>query len=257
MMGLPDRTESARDPGPPPPLVSAADALFLDFDGTLVTIAERPDAVHADERLKALLTQAREALDGCLVIVTGRALADIDRYLGDAIELAAGLHGAELRGISARAARDGAAEEAIAAARALLRKEADGLLVEDKGLALALHFRQRPELGSKAELLARQIVEASEGALALQPGSMVFEIKPAGVDKGIVVGLFLSEPAFRGRRPVFVGDDLTDEAGFAAAQQAGGHGVLVGPFRPTAASYRLPDIAAVHRWLEELARETA
>ena len=242
---------------PAPPLDPARDALFLDLDGTLVDIAERPELIRADEALRTLLRGVGNRLAGRLVVVTGRPLVDIDRHLRDAVPLAAGIHGAELRGVPARAV-DPLLERALARARQTLREEEggpllQGILVEDKGAAIALHFRQHPARGAAAGWLAAQIAAGSEGLLAVQPGRMVVELKPQGADKGRALASFLAAPGFAGARPVFVGDDLTDEAGFIAAAAAGGHGVLVGDRLPTAARYALADVAAVRAWLGELA----
>lgn len=236
---------------PPPPLDPERDALFLDLDGTLVAIAEHPDCIRPDAMLAPLLRQARARLGGRLAIVSGRSLADLDRHLGDAAPLAGGIHGAEMRG-ARTADLDPDAARALAQARLVLAAEAGALLVEDKGSAIALHFRQRPDLGVLAGRLAARLADASGGSLAVQPGRMVFELKPARADKGAVVRAFLEEPLFAGSRPLFVGDDLTDEAGFRAAQAAGGWGVLVGDRAPTAARFALADVAAVHAWLAAL-----
>ena len=246
---------------PPPALDVARDALFLDLDGTLVAIAERPDLIQADEALRALLRRVGNLLRGRLVIVSGRPLADLDRHLQGAAPLAAGVHGAELRGAATlapgNAARDEAVRQALDQARRSLREEdgllAEGLLVEDKDKAIALHFRQRPALGARSGRLAAQLADASGGLLAVQPGRMVFELKPAGVDKGQALRAFLATPGFAGSRPVVVGDDLTDEAAFRAAAAAGGPGLRVGRRSPTAARYALPDVAAVLAWLGALA----
>jgi trehalose 6-phosphate phosphatase len=242
---------------PAPPLDPARDALFLDLDGTLVDIAERPELIQVDESLRAVLRRAGNRLAGRLVVVSGRPLVDLDRHLRDAVPLAAGIHGVELRGVPAPAP-DPLLQRALAGARRTLRKEEggpllDGILVEDKGAAIALHFRQHPARGAAAGWLASQLAADSAGLLAVQPGRMVVEVKPQGADKGRAVAAFLATPGFAGARPVFVGDDLTDEAGFVAATAAEGHGVLVGDRLPTAARYSLPDVAAVHRWLGALA----
>lgn len=238
-----------------PPLPDAdCDALFLDFDGTLVEIASRPDAIQVADGLPDLLLQARAALSGCLVIVSGRDLADLDRHLGaDAMSFAAGVHGMELRGAPA----PGPAPDlhrALARARLLVSGAMpEGTLVEDKGKALALHYRGAPDRADEVLALARSACDASDGLLAVQPGKAVAEIKPAAADKGHAVRAFLAEPQFHNRRAVFVGDDLTDEAGFAACAAAGGHGILVGPDRDTQARYALPDVPSVLAWLGALA----
>lgn len=246
------RLPHRHDLAPPPPLDPDRDALFLDLDGTLVAIAEHPDLIQPDAALGPLLKRASARLAGRLAIVSGRSLADLDRHLGDAAPLAGGVHGAEMRG-ARNADADPVAARALAQARLVLATEAGALLVEDKGSAIALHFRQRPDLGALAGRLAARLADQSGGSLAVQPGRMVFELKPTRADKGGVVRAFLAEPHFAGSRPLFVGDDLTDEAGFRAAETAGGFGILVGDRAPTAARYALADVAAVHAWLAALA----
>lgn len=243
------------DLSPPPPLAPARDALFLDLDGTLVALAPHPDAIVVAPDLPARLARLEAALGGCLVLVSGRRLADLDRFLGEGVTRAAGIHGLELRGLSAAIDDDAGEAEALAAARARLAGAPHGLLVEDKGRAIALHFRTAPHLASAAERLAGEIAAASLGRLAVQPGHMVFELKPAGASKGAAVRAFMAEPTFAGRRPVFAGDDLTDESAFAACAALDGYGVLVGERRQTAARYHLADVAAVHGWLAAAAGE--
>jgi len=232
------------------------DALFLDLDGTLVDIAPRPAAIRVTSALKALLVQARNGLRGRLAIVSGRSLADLDGHLGAALGLAAGTHGAELRGAGARIH---APERHRALARirlALSRFDTRGLLIEDKDIAIAIHYRDRPERQEEVLSLARHLAALSDGLFAVQRGRMVVELKPAGFDKGSAIRAFLDEPLFVGARPVFIGDDLTDEAGFEACAALGGYGVLVGEPRQSAARYGLEDVEAVHRWIAAGLNET-
>jgi trehalose 6-phosphate phosphatase len=123
----------------------------------------------------------------------------------------------------------------------------DGLLVEEKPAGLALHFRLAPEREGEALALVEAI--ASRTGLEVQRGKMVAELRPPGADKGDALAALMREPPFAGARPLFVGDDLTDERGFEAAARLGGGGVLVGAPRATAALWRLPDVAAVAAWL--------
>ena len=125
------------------------------------------------------------------------------------------------------------------------------LLLEDKGLGLVLHYRTAPELAELANATAVRMVD--ETGLALQKGDMMAEVRTPGRNKGDALKTFMAEPPFRGAEPVFVGDDLTDESAFAAARELGGYGVLVGPQRETAASFRLDDVASVLGWLEAFA----
>ena len=239
---------------PPQPDIERC-ALFLDFDGVLVDIAPTPDAVRVAPGLPRLLQRLAERLQGRLAVVSGRPVSQIDAFLGRAAPQVIGLHGAEARGPDG-ALRRSVAAPGLAAARTILRQATAGhagLLLEDKGLALALHWRGAPELGDVALGLAQRAQAAAGAALALQPGKMVVELKPATVSKGSALTALMALPPFAGGRPWMLGDDLTDETAFLAASQAGGSGVLVGPLRETAAAYHLPDVKAVHAWLLALA----
>lgn len=237
----------------PPPLADLPDAsLFLDFDGTLVLLADRPGAIAVPRHLPPLLDRVAAALHGRLAILTGRALADLDRHLAAPHLAAAGSHGLELRGVEAEAT---AAPQALPEARAALAAfaaGAPGLLVEDKPAGVALHYRLAPEREAAALALAESLAAAT--GLAVQRGKMVVELRPPGADKGDAVRALMAEPPFAGARPVVVGDDLTDEDGFRAAAALGGFGILVGAARETEARYRLPGVEAVHAWLEAAAR---
>ena len=123
------------------------------------------------------------------------------------------------------------------------------LLMEDKALSLTLHYRLAPDRAQEAIDLAERL--ATVTGLALQPGDMVMELRTPGASKGDALRAFMREPPFQGARPIFLGDDMTDEHGFFAARQLGGYGVLVGPPRRTAASYRMENVAATLAWLEQ------
>jgi trehalose 6-phosphate phosphatase len=144
---------------------------------------------------------------------------------------------------------DPAVRRAVAAFDAFAA-DRPGVIVEDKTLAAGLHYRQAPDVSADALALAASL--AQETGLALQPGSMVLELKTPGTDKGAALTAFMAETPFKGAIPIMVGDDLTDEHGFEAADALGGFGVLVGPERPTAARYRLEDVAAVLDWLDQI-----
>lgn len=239
---------------PPPPLSRLAPAaLFLDFDGTLVELAESPAAIAVPDGLKPLLDRLSARLGGRLAIVSGRALDDLRRHLGGSAAVLSGSHGAELHYSDGRRVPV-SVPPGLAAAREEVRRFAaggDGLLVEDKPAGVALHFRLAPERAGEVDAFLEAL--AVRAGLALQRGKMVAELRPEGSDKGAALRRLMAEPPFAGARPVFVGDDLTDEDAFLAAAALGGEGVLVGPSRPTAARWRLDGVAAVTDWLETAA----
>lgn len=239
-------------PGPPPP--PRLDwAYFLDVDGTLIDIADTPDAVHVDDALLALIARLQRASGGAVALVSGRALSFLDHRLGALHLPVAGQHGLERRDASGRVwmhAAPPAARSAIKAALAPVLARYPGLLLEDKGLTLALHYRLAPQLASYAHRLMARLAAAANAGLEVQRGRRVAEIKPAGVDKGAAVAAYLAEPPFARRRPVFIGDDLNDEHGFAEVNRLDGISIKVGK-GASCARYRLADVAAVRRWLGE------
>src|SRR5262245_4581433 len=226
-------------------------AFFLDLDGTLVEIAQQPGAVHVASELPALIADLYAAANGAVALISGRPIADIDRLLQMPQLPIGGQHGAERRDAHAHVHRHAVDDHAMSILRAQVYAWSvvhPGLLIEDKGLSLALHYRGAPELEQVLDLLARRAVEDTHGAFQLQPGKMVLEIKPSGRDKGRAIEEFLSEPPFVGRIPVFVGDDVTDEYGFLAVNARGGVSIKVGDGN-SAATLRLRNVDAVHRWL--------
>jgi trehalose 6-phosphate phosphatase len=245
---------------PRPPRLRAADiALFLDVDGTLLEIAPEPGAVRVPARLRRILPRLQSATGGALALVSGRTLDRIDRLFAPLWVSAAGLHGLERRNLGCKLKRATPDVAALGRARRRLAEFAaahDGVLLEDKGLTLALHYRKRPELADAATAVAEAAAAESEGALVLLDGKMVCELKPPGVDKGRAIAAFLQEPPFAGRVPVFAGDDVTDEAGFVTVNQQGGVSIRIGG-PPTAAAYGLPNVPALHAWLLELLGEEA
>ena len=237
-------------PDAPAPLALEGAALFLDLDGTLAPIAERPQDVGPDPRRTSLLERLSDRLEGRLAVVSGRSLEDIDRILEGCVRPVAAIHGLVRRRADGRLYETpphpglslaGAAFRGLAAAD-------PRLLVEDKARSVTLHYRQAPD----AELLARQAAErlALQTGLWRQDGAMVVELRTPGPSKGDSVRAFLSEAPFEGARPIFVGDDLTDEDGFAAVRDLGGFGVMVGPARPTRARFRLRNVDHALAWLE-------
>lgn len=231
-----------------PPTAQRDWAYFLDVDGTLLDLAEAPDAVRVDAALIDLVARLHRACGGALALVSGRALADLDRRLAPLRLPAAGQHGLERRNADGRLQTPAqtVAHRAVRAALAPVLERHSGLLLEDKGLTLALHYRRSPALAGYAHRLMAKL--AAAGGFELQKGKFVVEAKPGGADKGSAIADYLAEPPFRGRRPVFIGDDLNDESGFAAVNRLGGISIKVGKGR-SHARYRLDGVAAVRRWL--------
>jgi trehalose 6-phosphate phosphatase len=205
--------------------------LFLDVDGTLVDFAPTPDGVHIEPALGALLERASEALGGALAIVSGRSLADLDRLFAPRRGPAAGLHGLERRDAQGTTHQAVRGRPELATARAMLEAIAGqhpGVLVEDKGASVAVHFRQAPQLERDLTWLLDQLVHDLGPDFMLLPGACVLELKVRGPTKADAINAFLAEPPFAGRVPVFAGDDLTDVDGFAAVERAGGLSISVG-----------------------------
>lgn len=225
-------------------------SLFLDFDGTLVEIAERPDAVIVDDRLRRLLTALDKALSGRIAVVTGRPLAQIESLLGVAHLSLSGSHGAESAHPdgSRRSVEPPAWLEPTITRLEAFSRERPGVLVEVKPYGVALHFRQAPEAERACHAFAESLAQTSD--IHLLKGKMVVELRLPGVDKGTAIRAFMADTPMAGTLPLVFGDDVTDEAAFVAAAALGGVGVLVGEDRPSAARYRLPDVAATLDWLE-------
>ncbi|WP_028965065.1 trehalose-phosphatase [Sphingomonas phyllosphaerae] len=240
---------------PPPPSLLTDASLFLDFDGTLVEIAETPDGVAVSDGLATLLERLGTALPGGVAIVSGRPVQEISALIAPAVPPIAGSHGLEVAapdGSITAPDRSAALDAALAEAQAFAADH-PGTLIEDKPFGVGLHFRGAPEAGEAMTALAEQLATVHD--LHLQHGKMVVELRMAGRDKGAAVELLMREPLRQRTVPVFVGDDVTDEAGFAAAAALGGAGVLVGPARDTAATYRVEGVADVLAWLDTACRE--
>lgn len=231
-----------------PPRLPEQCALFLDVDGTLIGFQDDPDAVALPDGSLGVIGALADKLGGALAVVSGRPLASLDRIFSPLELPAAGMHGQQMRGAPFKAV---AVPEALASLQreaAVLAHRYPGVRVEDKPGALALHWRAAPEAAASLQALAGRFLPKLEG-YRLQPGDQVLELVPAEVDKGRAVHALMQQAPFAGRMPVFVGDDLTDEYGFEAANAEGGWSVLVGRRPNSHAMYALPDVAAVHAWL--------
>ncbi|MDF2900080.1 MAG: HAD-superfamily hydrolase subfamily [Phenylobacterium sp.] len=235
---------------PPTRLALDGAALFLDLDGTLAPIAERPEDVRPDPRRSDLLQKLNARLKGRLAVVSGRSLSEIDHILENRVTCVAAIHGL-VRRDSHGVIGEAPPHPGLGPARIALREFADGdtrLLIEDKSLSLTMHYRQAPDRALEVIALAERI--ATVTGLTLQPGDMVVELRTPGASKGDSIRAFMAEEPFRGAKPVFLGDDLTDEHGFFAVRQLGGYGVLVGAQRKTTAIYRMEGVEAALTWLE-------
>lgn len=240
---------SSRLPIPGPlPAIGARTALFLDFDGTLADLAPEPDAVQLVSGVIPALLRISGQLGGALAIVSGRRLADLDGFLAPLQLPLATEHGAQRRDTQGRVvslAEPDLTELAHTATN--LAAQHDGLRVEVKLAAVALHYRHAPELESLCLRVMQEAADRIPGVELLH-GKYVFEVKPANVSKGTAIRAFMDELPFAGRLPLFAGDDTTDEAGFAAVQSLGGEGIKVGE-GPTLAHHRCASPDALREWL--------
>lgn len=236
-----------------PPPASLNWGYFLDVDGTLVNIADTPQSVVVDPALLDLIERLHGASCGAVALISGRMISDLENHLRLPNISLAGLHGLERRDSTGRLwihAAPPDSKQAMKQALAPILADHPGLLLEDKGLTLALHYRMAPHLASFVHKTMRRLLDSLGLGLGLelQFGKRVVEIKPAGIDKGTAVAEYLTESPFRGRRAVFIGDDLNDEHGFTEVNRLDGISIKVGR-GASCARFRLPDVAAVRQWL--------
>jgi trehalose 6-phosphate phosphatase len=240
------------------PLSTSADmarlAIFTDFDGTLVELAQTPKDVAIAEDLADRIERTMADLDSAFAVITGRPIDDIDRFLAPLTLPVAGAHGTERR----RA--DGSLEQADPQLSEKIDRIEDVLLplvathpeliLERKPGTIALHYRQAPQLEPACRIAIQEAVGEVEDFSVTQ-GKMVYEARPDGIDKGAALRAFMNEEPFAGRTPIFIGDDLTDEDAFRAAQELGGVGIKLGA-GDTVARMRIADVASVHALLSGL-----
>lgn len=235
----------ARLPDLPPPERAA---FLLDLDGTLLDIAPRPDLVVVPSDLPETLRRLRRCCGGALAVVTGRPIAEIDALLGDAPYAVAGEHGTAIRHapgtVVERAQVPEPPAEWLDAAQRLAVSH-PGVLFEPKAHGFVLHYRAAPELGGVLQDALTALVAEQPSRFELLAAKMAWEVKPRGVDKGSAVRKLMAAPPFAGRRPIYVGDDVTDEDGIRAAAALGGVGLRV--------PEHFPHAAAVRAWLAALA----
>ena len=249
-------SDSDSQPSSPPrllhealPLITADMALFLDFDGTLVEIASHPQDVLIPDRLGDTLAALHRQLGGALALVSGRRLSELDAFLATLQLPAAAEHGAQRRDAAGRiSSAPGTDLRQVLQAAQDLVAQYPALVLEQKSLALSLHYRHAPEL----EALCLQVMRTALAAnprLALMQGKCVIDLKPADVSKGTAISAFMAEAPFAGRVPVFAGDDVTDEDGFEQVQRMGGHAIKVGA-GPSLARLRCNSVADLVAWLQ-------
>jgi trehalose 6-phosphate phosphatase len=230
-------------------------ALFLDLDGTLVEVAATPDGVSVPPDLPSLLGRIVEAFGGAVAIISGRRVADIDRLLAPVKLVAAGVHGAELRTTVDGEIRHVAKPLAAGLVDAVsgLTRLLPGVIVEPKGSSLTVHYRAAPSAGPAIEALLKTAIRLGGLDLILCPGRKVFEVVPEHVSKGWALEQLAQLPPFRSRRPIMIGDDVSDESALAAATRLGGLGLKVAGehFPKETADFEGP--AQVRAWLAELA----
>jgi trehalose 6-phosphate phosphatase len=229
-------------------------ALFLDVDGTLLEIAATPDLVRVPSSLRNTLQLTFERAQGAFALLSGRSLEDLDKLFFPSVFPASGMHGLEVRLRGGRIVRPEIDPSMLDRARAWLRmlqKGNRGLLLEDKGIALAMHCRLAPKLASEIEMVMSEMSAELGEAFIMRPGKCVFELMPRGFDERTAIQLFMKEPEFAGRTPVFVGDDPTDEVGFQAVNEMGGHSIRVGKLEETAAQYCFSSVSTVVAWLRD------
>jgi len=235
------------------PLPDPPWCLFLDVDGTLLELATTPGSVVVEASLLALLEKLQRAAGGALALVSGRTIVDLDRLFSPLKLPAAGTHGCERRGAQGETRVAPVVRDQLNTLRAKLGEMVQrhpGLLLEDKGAALALHYLQAPQLEREVRAEVALLAAPLVPEFALLNGHAVIEIKPAMHTKESAIDGFLAEPPFIGRKPAFLGDDITDLTGFNAVRRAGGLAIAVGP-RVTS-EWWLPGTRAVRRWLEQL-----
>ena len=231
-------------------------ALFLDVDGTLLDLAERPDGVVTPVGLVTTLKKTERKLAGALALISGRAIDDLDRLFEPLRLRASGVHGAEMRfdpgGPATSTPAPMELPQSLFTALTRAVEAFPGVFVENKRFSIAVHYRLAPAAERPVRETVMRLIDSLRPAVELMNAHCALELKAPGFDKGGAIAAFLSTPAFRGRTPVFVGDDATDESGFAVVAARGGYAYSVGRLLPGAIG-AFPEPRAVRDWLAEFA----
>jgi len=232
-------------------------ALFLDVDGTILQFADTPNGVAPGRHVGPVLRQLSATLGGAVALISGRTIETLDRLFAPLRLPAAGLHGLERRDAVGDLHLLGEAEalEHLRRPFADLAASKKGVMLEDKGRALAIHYRMAPDEAESIRRRVEDLVRPSADNLRIIHGKMVSEVKPRHADKGSAIHAFMCEAPFLGRVPVFLGDDVTDEDGFRMVNGFDGIAIRVGRGSATAARYRLADVDQVIAWLAALPSE--
>jgi len=231
-------------------------ALFLDIDGTLLPLAPTPDSVRVTDALRELLVRLHREYEGALALVSGRSIADVDHLFAPLELCVAGIHGSERRRADGTIFRTDVDLAGLHRARTYLQswiQERPGLLLEDKGTALALHYRLAPQHEDEVLQQANALLNELQPAFRLQLGKCVAELRPGACSKAAAIASYLDEMPFHSRVPIFIGDDVTDEDAFVGVNERGGVSIKVGSGE-SSALYRLSDVNAVHELLRHLPR---
>ena len=226
-------------------------AWFFDVDGTLVEIAASPSRIVVHDELLPLIEQLHSRTKGAVSLITGRAIRDLDQFLPLPGISIAGQHGLELRTADGKMISNMVGQEVLIPVRDALTAAVarhPGLMAEFKGMSMALHYRRAPTLAGYAHRLVRSLQATYAPEFLILKGKRVVELRPAGMDKGEAIRRLMATEPFRGRTPVFIGDDVTDEAGFAVVNAMSGHSIKVGP-GPSSARFRLRSVTQVREWL--------
>jgi trehalose 6-phosphate phosphatase len=233
-------------------------AIFLDIDGTLLDIAPTPLEVMVSDELRATLAALFATFGGAVAFVSGRPIAEMDRLFHPLRLPAVGGHGAEIRfspDSNVKRSKIATLDDDLRADFARIGRIGDGIIVEDKGYSLAIHYRLAPQLGGEIMKAVTGVCKNERcDSLEVLPGKLVVEIKPGGYDKGTGLREMMSVPPFTGRAPVFIGDDVTDNAAFAVLPDFGGSGFSVGGVVP-GTIFNFDGPQDVRRWLRYLAEE--
>ena len=235
-----------------PPKPQNPFALFLDIDGTLIEHQAHPEGIAVDEDLRDLLVSAGEAVDGALAFVTGRSVEMVDRIFAPLAIPVAGLYGLEHRLQPGGEIETADEPEDVAAVAEAMQREfehVDGVYFERKGPVLAVHTRAAPQAFEAVKASAEAALARLPAGYRIVAGNAGLEFLPVGALKSAAIDRFMEIEPFRGRTPVFIGDDVSDESGFSFVNEAGGLSIRVRPRGQTEARYTLPDVASVREWL--------